>query len=142
MSWVFVQENNACYCSASGSLLLTGYVPLPLTSLRYTRGGRSGCLEPPKSRRPKDVFFGPSNMTIFDEPRDPSSRRPLASASVKISTSNLWKVSRSCARRNAYDKDRPSPSGITNRRGPLDERMRESRPDGWISAAWSSGYMT
>lgn len=107
-----------------------GHVPLLLIPLLYTRGGRSGCLEPPNSRRPKDVFFAPSNTTTFDEPSDPSSRRPLASVSVKISASSLWKMSRSCARRNAYDSDKSSSSGITNRRGPLDERMRESRPDG------------
>ena len=81
-------------------------------------------------------------MIIFDRPNDPASRRLFASASVKISTSSLWKVSRSCAKRNAYDKDRSSSSGITNKSGPLDERMRESRPDGWISAMLSSGYVT
>ena len=105
-------------------------LPLLLIPLRYTRVGRGGCSEPPKSRRPMDVFFGPSNMTTFDGPSDPPSKRRLASVSVKISVSSLWNVSRSCARRSACERDGSSSSGITNRRGPLDERMRESRPDG------------
>jgi len=117
------------------------HAPSLLTPFRYTREGKSGYLEPSKNRRPNDVSFGPSSTTIFDGPNDPLSRRPLASESVKISTSSLWKVSRSCARRNAYDIDRLSSSGITNKRGALDERMRESRPDGWISGTQSSGYV-
>lgn len=78
---------------------------------------------------------------MFDGPNDSLSRSPLASASVKTSASSLWKVSRSWARRSAYDKDRSSSSGITNRRGARDERIRESRPDGWISGVRSSGYV-
>jgi hypothetical protein len=42
-----VDQSPAC-CS------LNGHIPLLLPPFLCTRGGRSGCLEPPKIRRPKD----------------------------------------------------------------------------------------
>ena len=142
VGWVPVQKNGTYHGDQPPTgFSSTQHTPLGFTLFRYTWEGKGGRLKSSRSRRPKDVFFGPSTITIFDGPNDTLSRRPIASASVKISASSLWNVSRSCARRNACDKARSSSSGITNRRGVLDERMRERRPDGWISGVRSSGYV-